>query len=147
MVAAYGSSIWVAWHNNPGGNKAQEWVTTSTDNGSSFSTPTSISGTGHWVGWPWEISTTDGLNVFIIWPQQLTASPDHWVIRVSYSSNGGTNWSPAPGIDASNNVNGEAAPENDVANAAISSFGATAYAVWQFTATSGTNQIYFAAST
>ena len=147
MVGAYGNSVWVAWHNNPGGSASQEWVTTSTNAGSSWSTPLSISGTGHWVGWPFEVATTDGQNIFTMWPQQVTSSPDHWVIRVSYSSNGGTTWSAPPGIDASNNVNGQAAPENDIANGAISSYGATAFVVWQYTSTSGTNQIYFAATT
>jgi len=147
MVGAYGNSVWVAWHNNPGGSKAQEWVTTSTNAGSSWSTPLSISGTGHWVGWPWDVATTDGQNIFIMWPQQVTKSPNYWVVRVSYSGNGGTTWSAPPGIDASNNANGQAAPETDVANGAISSYGTTAFVVWQYTSTSGTNQIYFAAYT
>ena len=146
MVGAYGNSVWAAWHNNPGGSASQEWVTTSTNTGSSWSAPLSIGGTGHWVGWPFQVSTTDGKNVFIVWPQQVTSSPNYWVVRASYSGDGGATWSAPPGISVSQNSNGQAAPENDIANAAISTYGSRAFAVWQFISTSGTNQIYFTSS-
>ncbi len=146
MVGAYGSSAWVDWHNNPGGKAAQEWMTMTANSGATWTAPVSISGTGHWVGWPWEVSTTDGRDIYTMWPQQVTSSPNYWVDRASYSSNGGSTWSSPPGIDVSQNTNGQAAPENDIANGAISSYGSTAFAVWQFTSTSGTNQIYFASS-
>lgn len=146
MVGAYGNSVWVDWHNNPGGKAAQEWMTMSNNSGVSWNSPVSISGTGHWVGWPWEVATTDGKNIYTMWPQQVTSSPDYWVVRASYSSDGGSTWSSPPGMDVSQNTNGQAAAETDIANGAISSYASTAFAAWEFASTSGTSQIYFAYS-
>jgi hypothetical protein len=147
MIGAHGASLWVAWHNYPGGIRAQEWITTSSNYGVSWSTPQSLSGSGHWVGWPWEIASTDGKNVYTMWPEQVTSSPNYWIVRASYSSDGGTTWSPQPGMNVSQNSNGEAAPENDLADAAISSYGSSAFAVWQLITNSGaTNQVYFSHS-
>ncbi len=146
IVGAYGNSAWVAEREYPGGSKGQVWVYTTANGGKNWSSPISLSGKGAKGSaetFPFTISSSDGKNVFVTWSQQI--STGYWVLRVSYSSNGGTSWTAPPGIDVSQNKNGEAGTETDIPTAAISSYGTHCYATWEYM--NGTsNQIYFAHS-
>jgi hypothetical protein len=130
MIGVYGNSAWIAWHSQVGGPKAQEWVSYTSNGGATWSKPLSISGMGNDVGWPWEVATTDGNNIFIMWGELVNPSSYYWVVRASYSGNGGLTWSAPPGINVSQNPSGEAGQETDDADGAISSYGNTAFAAW-----------------
>ncbi len=144
MVAAFGNSVWVADHTFPGGSKSQVYVYTSTNSGSTFSAPVSLSGMSGDTSFPFTVATSDGTNVFVAWSQQ--SSSNTWIFRVSYSANGGSSWTAAPGINVSNNPTGTSAGTNsDLANGAIASFGTHCYVVYQLIS-GATNQIYFASS-
>ncbi len=144
MIGAYFNDVWVADHTFPGGSKSQVYVYTSTNSGTTFSSPVSLSGSGHDTSFPFNVASSDGVNVFVAWAQQ--SSSNTWVFRVAYSGDSGTTWTPAPGINVSNNPSGTSASTNsDLANGAIASFGTHCYAVYQFI-TGTTNQVYFSAS-
>jgi hypothetical protein len=144
MVAAFGNSVWVADHTFPGGSKSQVYVYTSTNSGTTFSAPVSLSGSSADTSYPFTVATSDGTNVFVAWSQQ--SSSNTWIFRVAYSANGGSTWTAAPGINVSKNPSGTSAGTNsDLANGAIASFGTHCYAVYQLIKGT-TNQIYFASS-
>ena len=146
MIGAFGNSAWVAILQHPGGSAANVMVFTTTNGGTTWNAPVSLSGKGTKTsneGFPFTVATSDGNNVFIDWSQQISAG--YWVMRVSYSADGGITWSPAPGIDVSQNANGQAGNGADVANGAASAFGTHCYVVWQFIS-GASNQIYFAGS-
>jgi hypothetical protein len=148
MVYAYGNSAWIAVHTNPGGSLSEVYMYTTTNAGASWSAPILLSTPpkdGSDTSFPFTVKTSDGENVFVAWSQQKT--PGYWQLYASYSANGGLNWTASPGIDVSQNPNGtEASNNNDLANAAITSYGTSCYAVWQYIV--GTkNQVYFSAST
>lgn len=145
MVGAFGNSAWIAVRQYPGGQKGQVWVYTTTDGGLNWSAPVSLSGTptkGTAETFPFEVVSTDGQNVFVGWAHQVSSG--HWTFMVGASSDGGSSWSAAPGINVSQNSNGEAGFENDLAVAAISSSGPYCYSVWQYR-NGSQNQIYFGA--
>jgi len=145
MVGAFGSSAWIAFHDAPGSTKSQVYESITTNGGKSWSTPAALSSppkTGSDTGFPFNVATSDGQNVYIAWPQQI--STGYWVVEVSYSGNGGTSWS-AP-INVSQNPSGsQASNNNDLATAEISSFGTHCYSAWQYI-NGATNQVYFVAS-
>jgi hypothetical protein len=147
MVNTFGNSAWIAVHTNPGGSGSQVYVFTTSNSGATWSSPTSLTGAlgeGTTTGFPFNVATSDGQNIFVAWPQQVSSG--YFVLRVSYSTNGGTTWSAQPGIDVSQNPKGtEASSNNDVATAEISAYGAQCFAVYQYT-NGASNQIYFAAS-
>ncbi len=143
MVGAYGSSAWISLIEYPGGSKAQIWVETTNDGGTSWSNPVSLSGSGHDVTYPETVATSDGQNVFVVWSQELSSG--YWVLRVGYSSDGGSTWTSAPGINVSQNTKGEAGFQLDLATAAISAYGTHGFAVWQYM-NGGSNQVYFSHS-
>ena len=146
MMGAFGNNFWIAVLQHPGGSAAAVSVFTSTNAGTSWNAPVSLSGQGAKnsnEGFPFNVATTDGQNVFIAWPQQI--STGYWVMRVSYSGDGGVTWTPAPGIDVSQNTVGQAGNGADVANGAISAFGTHAYVTWQYI-NGASNQIYFTSS-
>jgi hypothetical protein len=149
VVGAHGSSAWVALHTTPGGDLSRVYSFTTNNNGSSWGSPASLSGplgNDTNTSYPFGVESTDGTNVFAAWSQQV--STNYWRLMVSYSGDGGTTWSPAPGIDVSQNPNGtEASNANAIATGAIASSGASSFAVWQYSNDSipGGNQIYFTA--
>jgi hypothetical protein len=134
MIWAYGNSSWIAVHTSPGGADSQVYVYTTTNAGATWSTPVSLSGPVGAEGttsFPFTVSSSDGVNVFVAWSQQL--SPNYWSLILSYSGDGGSTWTPAPGIDVSQNANGtQASNNNDLADAAIWSSGASVFATWQY---------------
>jgi len=146
MVGAFGNSAWIAEQQRPGSSASQVFVFTTTNGGTSWSGPVSLTGKGSSTSdtsFPFNVATSDGKNVFVAWSLQVSSG--YWVLHAAYSSNGGITWTPAPGINVSKNPSGEAGNNNDVANAEISAFGAHCYAVWQFIS-GASNQIYFAST-
>jgi hypothetical protein len=147
MGWAVGNESWIAMQTNPrSSGQSQEYVYTTTNAGATWSSPVSLSGPpskGTDTAFPFTAASSDGQNVFIGWSQQL--SPGYWVFRVSYSSNGGSTWTSAPGIDVSQNNAGEASNNNDLATGAIAAYGTQCFAVWQYE-NGATNQIYFSFS-
>ena len=143
MIGAIGSNATIVWHNNPGSSSAQIWEMMTTNNGGTWSTPKSLSGSGNRVGWPFGVAVS-GSSIYTMWGTQL--GPSKWAPFVSYSGNGGTTWTTPPGINISNNPSGTAAMENDAATGAIASFGTHAFAAWQFNTSVTNSQVYFAAS-
>jgi hypothetical protein len=81
--------------------------------------------------------------MFVAWFQQKSLG--FWVMRVAYSADCGSMWTPAPGINVSNNSIGEAGKNSDVVTDAISDFGIHCYVAWQYMSGT-TNQIYFSSS-
>jgi len=143
MVAAFGSEAYVAIQEYPGVSKANIWIYVSSNSGRSWSAPVSLSGSGSILSYPFNIATSDGINVFVMWGQQVSSG--NWASRVSYSADGGTTWTTAPGINVSNNPSGAAATNNDIATGSIASDGTHGLAVWQYV--SGTSsQVYSTAS-
>ncbi len=143
MVANYGKSAWIALVDYPGGSKANIYVYSTNNGGTSWSGPTSVSGTGHDDNYPFTVASTDGQNVFVGFTQEMKSG--YWVFRVGYSSDGGTTWTAPPGINVSQNANGEAAFQNDLATGAISSYGAHCYATWEYL-NGSSYQVYFSHS-
>ena len=101
MVAAFGSTVWVADHTFPGGAKSQVYVYTSTNAGTSWKSPVSLSGMSGDTSFPFTVVSSDGTNVFVAWSQQSSSTT--WIFRVAYSGDGGTTWTAAPGINVSQN--------------------------------------------
>jgi len=118
------------------------WITSSSNGGATWSTPTELSTSGHSTGWPLDVAVS-GSNVFTIYGSATTSGGSVWNAYASYSSNSGSAWSPSPGINLSGNAVGVAAPATDVASASIMANGASGFAAWQSSQT-GSNQIYFA---
>ena len=150
MIGAYGKSSWIAVQTHPGSSASQIYVFTTSNAGKIWSGPRSLSGApakGSDTSFPFTVATSDGQNVFVAWSQQI--SPGYWVMRVASSADGGSTWFSTPSSPAastiSQNTNGEAGNNNDVATGAISAFGTHCYVVWQFT-NGATSQIYFSSS-
>jgi len=143
MVAAFGSKAYIAIQEYPGVSKANIWIYVSTNNGGSWNAPVSLSGSGSVLSYPFNVATSDGTNVFVMWGQQVSST--NWVSRVSYSGDGGNTWTSAPGINVSNNPSGAAATNNDIATGALTSDGSHGLAVWQYVSGT-TSQIYFSGS-
>jgi hypothetical protein len=147
MLGAYNNSAWIAIHTNPGSAKSQVYIYTSNNAGATWSSPIALSQNprlGSDTGFPFTVTSSDGQNVFVAWPQQVSLGT--WQFFASYSPNGGLSWTQLPGTDVSQNpVGTQASNNNDVANGAIASFGANCYAVWQYVVGS-TNQVYFAST-
>jgi hypothetical protein len=143
MVGAYGSSAWVAFIQFPGGANSNISVFTTHNGGATWSSPVSISGSGHDENYPFTVASSDGQNVFVGFTQE--EGPDYWVFRVGYSSDGGNTWTAIPGIDVSQNTVGEAAFQNDLATGAIAAYKTQCYATWEYV-NGATTQVYFATS-
>jgi len=118
------------------------YMTSTTNSGSSWSTPVKVpsqkSGTSAYA----HIFTSDGSNVWVMWGQVKSGSV--WNAYVSDSRNSGGTWS-AP-LDISNNNVGVAAGNQDVTLFGVASIGTTCYAVWTYT-NGGTSQVMFASIT
>jgi hypothetical protein len=147
MVWAYNNSAWIAVHTYPGGPKSVVYMYTTSDAGANWSSPVQLSQgprIGSDTSFPFTVTSSDGQNVFVAWSQQTDANT--WQVYASYSPDAGLNWTAAPGIDVSQNPNGtQASNNNDLANAAIASYGSNCYAIWQYMV-GNTNQIYFAST-
>jgi hypothetical protein len=89
------------------------------------------------------VFTSDGVNVFVLWGQQISKGSSVWNAYIAYSGDSGTSWSTP--IDISNNANGVAAGNTDVTSYNLSTSGTNCYAIWTYT-NAGTSQIYFAGS-
>jgi len=140
--AAYGGNVFMTFHSllNQG-----IYVTSSigvTSNSPTWSTPKLVSPTGLKSSFG-HVFTSDGVNVFVMWGQQVTKGSSVWNAYISYSPDSGTTWSSTP-IDISNNAVGVAAGNNDVTLFGLSSNGAHCFAAWTYT--NGASQIYFASS-
>jgi hypothetical protein len=135
--AAFGSHAFLTFHNlsNQG-----IYMTSTTNSGSSWSTPALVSPTGKGSSFG-HVFSSDGTNVFVMWGQVKSGSV--WNAYVSYSANNGTSWSNP--IDISNNAAGVAAGNLDVTLFGLSSNGANCFAAWTYT-NGGTSQVYFASS-
>src|SRR5579862_5224695 len=144
MVWAYGNYVWVAFHDHPGGNLSEVYVTTSSNNGTSWSNPLQLSKTvSNYsdTSFPFTVTSSNGRDVFVAWSQQF--NPTTWSLLVSHSNDSGTTWTPPPGVNVSQNTNGTAASDNaDLANAAIASYASSCFAVWELK-TPTANQVYF----
>ncbi|MDA4129133.1 MAG: glycoside hydrolase [Thaumarchaeota archaeon] len=91
MIGSVRSSAWAAIQQYPGSSKSQIFIYTTTNGGTTWSSPTSLSGkgpAGSSTGFPFNVATTDGQNVFVAWSQQISSG--YWVLRVGYSGDGGT---------------------------------------------------------
>ncbi len=143
MIGAINNNAYIAWHNNPGASNSQIWLITTTNGGATWSTPRSLSGLGHRVGWPFNVSVS-GSSIFIMWGTQL--GTNRWSAFATYSGDGGATWTAPPGIDVSNNPSGTAAMENDAATGSLAGFGTHGFAIWQYNATATNSQVYFSAS-
>lgn len=137
---AVGSDAFTIFHSLSG--NAAIYVTSTTNNGSSWSAPvqinTGMTGTsayGH-------IFTSDGTNVWVLWGQVKSGSV--WNAYVSYSANSGGSWSNP--LDISNNAAGVAAGNQDVTLFWVTSVGATCLAVYTYTSGS-TSQVWFTSIT
>ncbi|MFI5421107.1 MAG: sialidase family protein [Nitrososphaerales archaeon] len=150
MVGAHGNSSWIALQTHPGSSSSEVWVFTTNNGGGKWTGPALLSGIpakGSDTSFPFTVATSDGQNVFVAWSQQIISG--YWVMRIAYSSDGGTTWTSTPSSPASStvsqNTTGEAGNNNDVATGAISAFGTHCYVVWQYV-NGASNQIYFARS-
>jgi hypothetical protein len=138
--AAFGTSAFLTMHSlhNQG-----VYVSSTTNNGSSWSTPYEVNSGMKGTSAFGHIFTSDGVNVWVMWGQK-TGSSSTYNAYVAYSGNSGTSWS-AP-LDISNNAVGTAAGNQDVTLFWVSSIGSTCYAVWTYS-NGGTSQVMFASIT
>jgi len=139
---AFGTSAFLTFHDL--GNNGV-YVTSATGVSSenpAWSTPQLVSPTALTSSYA-HIITSDGVNIFVLWGQQVKSGSSVWNAYVSYSSNRGSTWS-SP-IDISNNAAGVAAGNQDVTLFALSSNAANCFAAWTYT-NGATSQIYFASS-
>jgi hypothetical protein len=137
--AAFGTNAVLTFHDL--GNNGV-YMSSTTNSGSSWSTPKLVSPTGRTSSFP-HVFTSDGTNDFVMWGQKISSGSSVWNAYVSYSSNSGSTWS-SP-IDISNNAVGVAAGNLDVTLFALSSNGIHCFAAWTYT-NGATSQIYFASS-
>lgn len=136
---ALGSNAFLTFHSlsNQG-----IYLTTTTDGGSSWSTPVQVPGQSSGTSAYAHIFTSDGTNFWVLWGQVKSGST--WNAYVSYSGNSGVSWS-AP-LDISNNGKGVAAGNQDVTLFWIASIGTTCFAVYTYTSGS-TSQVWFSSIT
>jgi hypothetical protein len=139
QLTSTGNNVYLAFRSL---NPEAAWVTMSSNNGVTWTTPTDLSGTGNQVGWPLDVAVS-GNYAYTIWGASTTGTV--WNAYTSYSTDGGSSWTPSGGVDLSFNTAGAAAPATDVASASIMANGAHAFAAWQSTQT-GIEQIWFAYS-
>jgi len=146
MVGISGNNVVIAWRTNPGGTLSQEYVVTSSNAGKTWTAPVNIGITSRDNAWPFTVAIS-GNTAYIMWSEKVNSvsSSTAWQTLVVEGTLSGTtwSWSTPVSLTGSNPTLGAQA-EQDIATGAISSNGATAYAVWQNNAT--TSQIYFSAS-
>jgi hypothetical protein len=144
-IAAWGNNVTITVTVHPASGHAQDYIYTSHDAGVHFAGPISESGTSTDIGTSLNVNEY-GDYVFAIYGRETTPS-GHWITYATYSTDGGTTWVAAPGINISNNANGEAANPNDISSGWVMNFGPDAFACWSYQPSgSSTSQIYFASS-
>lgn len=139
QITASGNYIYLAFRSL---SPQSAWITMSSNNGTTWSTPVDLSGTGNQVGWPLDVAVSGG-HAYTIWGASTTGTV--WNAYTGYTTNSGSTWTPSGGVDLSLNSVGVAAPSTDVASASIMANGAHAFAAWESTQT-GNEQIWFAYS-
>ena len=117
------------------------YITSTTNGGSSWSTPVQIPSQAKGTSAYAHIFTSDGVNDWVMWGQVKSGSV--WNAYVSYSGNSGSSWSTP--LDISNNAAGVAAGNQDVTLFWVSSIGATCFAVYTYTSGS-TSQVWFSSA-
>jgi hypothetical protein len=139
----YNSSAFTTLHSLGNQGVYMTSTTNVTSNNPSWSKPVEVNGGMNGISSYGHVASSDGVNVFVLWGQQISSGSSTWDAYVSYSGNSGSSWS-SP-INISNNSKGVAAGNNDVTLFALSSYGTSCYAAWTYTSGS-TSQIYFAYS-
>jgi hypothetical protein len=140
---AYGSNVFTTFHSLGNQGVYMTSVTGVTTEDPTWSTPVEVNSGMKGTSSYGHVATSDGVNVFVLWGQEISSGSATWDAYVAYSGNSGASWS-AP-INISNNSNGVAAGNQDVTLFALSSNGASCFAAWTYTSGS-TSQIYFASS-
>jgi hypothetical protein len=139
--AAVGTSAFMTIHSlhNQG-----VYISSTANSGGSWSAPVEVNSALKGASAFPHIFTSDGMNVWVMWGQEIAKGSSTWNAYVSYSGNSGTSWS-AP-LDISNNVAGVAAGNQDVTLFWVSSIGTTCFAVWTYT-NGATSEVMFASIT
>ena len=140
--AAFGNNVFTTFHALSNQGIYVTSATGVTGESPTWSTPVLLSPTGPKSSYA-HIFTSDGVNVFVFWGQQIQSGSAVWNAYVSYSGDSGATWG-SP-VDISNNPTGVAAGNNDVTQLAVSSNGIHCFAAWTF-ANADASQIYFASS-
>ncbi len=117
------------------------YITSTTNGGSSWSTPVQIPSQAKGTSAYAHIFTSDGVNDWVMWGQVKSGSV--WNAYVWYSGNSGSSWSTP--LDISNNAAGVAAGNQDVTLFWVSSIGTTCFAVYTYTSGS-TSQVWFSSA-
>jgi hypothetical protein len=120
------------------------YVSSTANGGGSWSTPVEVNSALKGTSAFPHIFSSDGINVWVMWGQQITKGSSVWNAYISYSGNEGSSWS-AP-LDISNNAAGVAAGNQDVTLFWVSSIGTTCFAVWTYT-NGGASEVMFASIT
>ena len=136
---AYGNTAFLTFHSLSNQGIYVDGTTTA---GSTWSAPFLLSPTSLSSAYS-HIFTSDGVNVFVMWGQQIKSGSSTWNAYMAFSGNSGGTWSMP--IDISNNANGVAAANKDVTTFSLSSSGTACYAAWTYTS-GASSQVYFASS-
>jgi hypothetical protein len=143
-IAVWGNNVYITVTVHPASGSAQNYVYVSNNQAATFGSPIAISGTSTDIGTSLNVASA-GNDVFAIWGREVSSG--HWVTYATYSTNNGSSFVAAPGINISNNPTGTAANANDVSTGWVMSFGSAAFACWQYQPSSTANsQIYFSSS-
>lgn len=147
QLTVSGSYLFVMFHDLS--SPITNYAVMSSNNGKTWSSPVAISGTDHAVSWAYQVATTgcggsyscngSAQYVFTVWSDKDNSTKS--VLFLSESSNYGSSWASA--INVSNNSNGLAALNNDIADASIAANGATPFVVYQLVDSAGLSQVYF----
>jgi len=146
MVGIQGNNAVIAWRTNPGGTLSQEYLVSSTNAGVSWTAPLNIGITSRDNAWPFTV-TISGDNAYTMWSEKVNSvsTSTAWQTLVVYGSLSGTTWSwSTPTSLTGSTATFGAQAEQDIATGSISSFGSSAFSVWENNAT--TSQIYFSTS-
>jgi len=143
MLGLFGNTSVITWRTNPGGSLSQEYVSSSSNGGLTWSNVTAIGIANRDNEWPFTVSISGG-SVYIMWSEkvQSSSSSSDWQTLIAYSSDNGSTWTSPVSLTSSAASGAHA--EQDIATGSISSFGTAGFAAWQNNAT--TSQIYFASS-
>jgi hypothetical protein len=136
MTGIFGNTEYVAWRSHPGSSLSQEYVSVSLNAGGTWSSASVIGISGHDNSWPVTVASTSS-SAFIAWYERTgSTSTAPWQAVIVEGTNNGSSWTTPTRL-------GGSIAETDVATAAVSAFGSTAFAVWTNTTSSGNTQVYF----
>jgi trimeric autotransporter adhesin len=148
QIVASGNNIYIVYHSVT--SPVSNWVTVSSNDGKTFSTPIEISSSIPITGWATQIVTSNcgsgyscsggnGSNyVFTQWPVYDSAQ-NTWYMYASMSSDYGANWTAAPGAEISNNPGFSSIGPNDIATSSIAAFANHAFIAWTMCQQCGQN--------